>query len=148
MKSNHSPTLSHTWHASPVDFPSQEPSYRSFRVFVFVTFTPIMGILGFFQAVDGLLLHAGIRHVPETNTFSKYMGVSKNRGKIHQIIRFNRVLHYKPSILGVNSPLFLETSISRSWAKVTGKDGHQASTAGSTLALSDPILFLWSSIAT
>ena len=28
------------------------------------------------------------------------MGVSKNRGKTHQIMNFNRVFHYKPSILG------------------------------------------------
>ena len=28
------------------------------------------------------------------------MGVSKNRGKTPQIIHFNRVFHYKPSILG------------------------------------------------
>ena len=37
------------------------------------------------------------------------MGVSKNRGG-PQIIHFNRVFHYKPSILGV--PVFLETPIS------------------------------------
>ena len=29
-----------------------------------------------------------------------YMGVSKNRGFSPQIIHFNRVFHYKPSILG------------------------------------------------
>ena len=28
------------------------------------------------------------------------MGISKNRGKTSQIIHFNRVFHYKPSILG------------------------------------------------
>ena len=33
------------------------------------------------------------------------MGVSKNRGKTPQIIHFNRVVHYKPSILG-GFPLF------------------------------------------
>ena len=33
-----------------------------------------------------------------------YMGVSKNNGKTPQIIHFNRVFHYKPSILG--SPYF------------------------------------------
>ena len=36
------------------------------------------------------------------------LGVSKNRGN-PQIIHFNRVFHYKPSILGY--PLFLETPI-------------------------------------
>ena len=40
-----------------------------------------------------------------------YMGVSKNRGKTPQIIHFNRVFHYKPSILEV-FPLFLESPIS------------------------------------
>ena len=30
----------------------------------------------------------------------KYMGVSKNRGGAPQIIHFNKVFHYKPSILG------------------------------------------------
>ena len=42
---------------------------------------------------------------------SPYLGVSKNRGKTPQIIHFNRVFHYKPSILEV-FPLFLETAIS------------------------------------
>ena len=32
-----------------------------------------------------------------------YMDVSKNRGKTPQIIHFNRVFHYKPSILGYQS---------------------------------------------
>ncbi len=32
--------------------------------------------------------------------FMNDMGVSKNRGKTTQIIHFNRVFHYKPSILG------------------------------------------------
>ena len=35
-----------------------------------------------------------------------YMGVSENSGFYPQIIHFNRVFHYKPSIFGV--PLFLE----------------------------------------
>ena len=39
-----------------------------------------------------------------------HMGISKNRGKTPQIMNFNRVFHYKPSILGV-FPLFLETPI-------------------------------------
>ena len=34
------------------------------------------------------------------------MGVSKNRGKTPQIMNFNRVFHYKPSILRVKSPYF------------------------------------------
>ena len=37
-----------------------------------------------------------------------HLGVSKNRGN-PQIIQFNRLFHYKPSILGV--PLFSETPI-------------------------------------
>ena len=37
------------------------------------------------------------------------MGVSKNRGGPPKSSIFNRVFHYKPSILGV--PLFLETPI-------------------------------------
>ena len=35
------------------------------------------------------------------------MGVSKNRGGPPQIIHFNKVFHYKPSILGGKHPLFL-----------------------------------------
>ena len=38
------------------------------------------------------------------------MGVSKNRGVSPEIIHFNKVFHYKPSILG-GFPLFWETSI-------------------------------------
>ena len=41
--------------------------------------------------------------------FYFYMGVSENGGFSPQIIHFNRVFHYKPSILGI--PLFLETPI-------------------------------------
>ena len=44
----------------------------------------------------------------------KKMGVSKNRGTYPQIMNFNRVFHYKPSILGV-LPLFLETPIWSCW---------------------------------
>ena len=36
----------------------------------------------------------------------QYMGVSKNRVFPPQIIHFNRVFSYKPSILGVNTPYF------------------------------------------
>ena len=43
-------------------------------------------------------------------TLSKHMGVSKNRGGPPKSSIFNRVFHYKPSILGV-FPLFLETPI-------------------------------------
>ena len=39
-----------------------------------------------------------------------FMGVSENSGFSPQIIHFNRVFHYKPSILGVFPP-FLETSL-------------------------------------
>ena len=42
------------------------------------------------------------------------MGVSKNRGKTPQIIHFNRVFHYKSSILGF-FPLFLETPIKKTY---------------------------------
>ena len=38
-----------------------------------------------------------------------YIGVSKNRGVSPQIIQFNRVFHYKPSILGY--PIFRNTHI-------------------------------------
>ena len=42
-----------------------------------------------------------------TSNFQTYpdVGVSKNSGKTPQIIHFNRVFHYKPSILGP-TPIF------------------------------------------
>ena len=40
-----------------------------------------------------------IGDVSKLNTLSQYMGVSENSGT-PQIIHFNRVFHYKPSILG------------------------------------------------
>ncbi len=48
-------------------------------------------------------------HRPKLPMQSLHVGVSKNRGKTPQIIQFNRVFHYKPSILGGLPPLFLET---------------------------------------
>ena len=49
----------------------------------------------------------GERSLENLPFWSSEMGVSKNSGFSPQIIRFNRVFHYKPSILGY--PLFLET---------------------------------------
>ena len=42
-----------------------------------------------------------------------YMDVSENSGTTmyHQIIYFNRVFHYKPSILGYSTPIFGNTHI-------------------------------------
>ena len=42
------------------------------------------------------------------------MGVSKNRGGPPKSSHFNRVFHYKPSILGY--PYFLETTIQYSYS--------------------------------
>ncbi len=47
-----------------------------------------------------------------TKSTVRYMGVSKNRGT-PQIIHFNRVFHYKPSILGY--PIFGNTHMLQSW---------------------------------
>ena len=55
-----------------------------------------------------------------------FLNVSENRGFSPQIIHFNRVFHYKPSILGV-FPLFLETPFSWGdvrWSKRTGGEDH------------------------
>ena len=43
-------------------------------------------------------------------TWTLYMSVSKNRGT-PKFIHFDRVFHYKPSILGGFPPIFLETPI-------------------------------------
>ncbi len=45
------------------------------------------------------------------DSIDSYMGVSENRGKTPQIIHFNSIFHYKPSILGKNPPIFGNISL-------------------------------------
>ena len=42
----------------------------------------------------------------ETLKLNIHVGVSLNGGFSPQIIHFNRVFHYKPSILGYSTPIF------------------------------------------
>ena len=44
-----------------------------------------------------------------------HKGVSKNNGKTPQIIHFNRVFHYKPSILGGVTPIFWKDPYLAKW---------------------------------
>ena len=46
---------------------------------------------------------------PIKSMISNHLGISKNRGIYPQIIHFNRVFHYKPSILGETPPIFGST---------------------------------------
>ena len=75
--------------------------------------TPVIFVLCFFFLSVNIFLFGGEDvtvarplesiHMDSSRKQSRhflYMGVSKNRFFLHQINNFNRVFHYKPSILG------------------------------------------------
>ena len=65
-------------------------------------------LLGFGLFSEGLW-RVGTQKIEDNWVLGIHMDVSENSGFSLQIIHFNRVFHYKPSIFGV--PLFLETPI-------------------------------------
>ena len=69
--------------------------------------------------VNGGVGCLGIRETSPQNALDSDLGVSKNHGT-PQKKYFNRVFHYKPSILGV-FPLILEISIWEFYSKLFHK---------------------------
>ena len=74
---------------SPDIYPALQKVHRSFPPCFFPHGTKINGLCRAFEEI----LESAIFYLQK-------MGVSRNRGFSPQIIHFNRVFHYKPSILG------------------------------------------------